>query len=217
MKRVEAESASIAAVAAATLPVEFRRLRMVVALFVLIWMPSYWAVWGWRNFLQLCDVTVLLTAVGMWRASPILLSAQAVGSLVINLLWGIDVLARLLSGHHMVGGTEYMWNTAFPGWVRALSLFHIALPGLHLWCLRRLGYDRRGFGLEVAIVAVVFIAARIMAAPGTNPNFVISAPIFHRAFGPPPLHVALTWATHVVVLMLPVHLLLGRLLRRRAG
>jgi hypothetical protein len=184
------------------------RLRVLTLAFVLIWVPSYWSVWGWRNFLQLCDVAVFLTALGLWQRSPVLLSSQAVGSLVINVLWGIDVAARLLAGRHLVGGTEYMWNSAFPLWVRAMSLFHLVLPILHLWALRQIGYDRRGFRLEALIVAAVFVAARSLAAPGTNPNFVFSAPVFQRAFGPPAVHLALLWATQVVVLMLPVHLML---------
>jgi hypothetical protein len=177
---------------------------------VLVWVPAYWAVWGWRNFLQLCDVTVLLTVVGVWRGSALLLSSQATGSLVINALWGIDVAARLVAGRHLIGGTEYMWNSAFSPWIRALSLFHLALPALHLFCLRRTGYHRAAWRLEAGLVAVVFVAARLLAAPGTNPNFVVSAPFFHRALGTPVAYLGLVWGIQVVVLMLPVHLVLRR-------
>jgi hypothetical protein len=193
-------------------PPVFPRLRLVAVAFVLVWLPTYWAVWGWRNFLQLCDVTVLLTTLGLWRGNALLLSSQAAGSLIVNLLWGVDVVARLSAGRHIVGGTEYMWNSAFPAWVRALSLFHVVLPGLHIWCLRRTGYDRRALRWEAGLVAIIFIAARLLARSGTNPNFVFAAPVFHRAFGPARLHVALVWVTEVVLLMLPVHLALRRLL-----
>ena len=211
MKRSGFEPPPTAAVPSTNLATaRFGRLRWAALAFVLIWLPSYWAVWGWRNFLQLCDVTVFLTALGLWRGSALLLSSQATGSLVINTLWVFDVGARLLFGRHVVGGTEYMWNSAFPAWVRALSLFHVLMPGLHLWCLRRTGYDRRALRFEAVVVAAVFVAARLLAAPGSNPNFVFIAPLFHRAFGPAPVHVALVLATQIVVMMLPVHLALRR-------
>jgi hypothetical protein len=191
-------------------PPAFPRLRWVLLAFVAIWLPSYWVVWGWRNFLQLCDVTMVLTAVAIWRGNVWLLSSQAVGTLVVNALWVLDVGARLLAGRHLVGGTEYMWNAAFPAWVRALSLFHLALPVLHLWCLRRTGYDRRAWRLEGAVAAVVFVVARLLAAPETNPNFLFTGPVFHHPVGPPLVHVAVVWLVQIVVLMLPVHLVLRR-------
>jgi hypothetical protein len=188
----------------------FPRARLLAIVFLLIWVPSYTAVWGWRNFFQLCDVTVFLTVLGLWRGSALLLSSQAVGSLVVNLLWALDAGARLVSGHHLVGGTEYMWNAAFPLAVRLLSLFHLALPALHIWALRRTGYDPRGFRFEIVVVALVFVASRVIALPNTNPNFVFVAPLLGHALGPAPVHVALVIATQVAVMMLPAHLLLRR-------
>jgi hypothetical protein len=210
------ESAPPKANATPTTKVGFPRLRWVVLVFMAVWVPSYWVVWGWRNFLQLCDVTMVLTAIAVWRGSAWLLSSQAVGSLIINGLWGLDVAARLLLGRHVIGGTEYMWNPAFPAWIRALSLFHLALPVLHVWCLRRTGYDQRAWRFEVLVVAVVFVASRLLAAPSTNPNFVFAAPLLRRPIGAPPVHLLLVWVTQLVVLMLPVHLVLRRWLPRPA-
>ncbi len=38
-----------------------------------VWLPAYWRVWGWANFLHLCDVTVILTCVGLWFGNSLLL------------------------------------------------------------------------------------------------------------------------------------------------
>jgi len=87
------------------------------------WVPAYASVWGWTNLLHLCDIAVILTCAGLWFGSPLLLSSQAVSSIVVDLVWDLDVGWRLLSGKHLVGGTEYMWSEQVPLAVRLLSLF----------------------------------------------------------------------------------------------
>ena len=191
----------------------FPRARWAAVAFLAIWAPTYAVVWGPRNFLQICDVTVVLTVLGLWRGSALLLSAQAAGSLVINLLWVIDVAARLVAGRHVVGGTEYMWNATFPLAVRLLSLFHLALIPLHLWAVERTGYDRRAFRFEFVVIALTVVASRFFAAPGTNPNFVFTAPLFRHEVGPPVVHVALTILTIAFLFTWPAHALLRRLFR----
>jgi hypothetical protein len=196
----------------AGLPPLFPRLRWVVLVFLVVWVPSYAAVWGWRNFLQLCDVAVFLTVLGIWRGDALLLSSQTAGSLVINSLWSADVVARLLVGKHLIGGTEYMWNSAFPLPVRLLSLFHLAMPFVQVQCLRRTGYDRRGLALEAALAAVVMLASRAVALPATNPNFTLRAPIWNQMVGSPAVHMFLNYVVMMLVLVLPAHLALARLL-----
>lgn len=195
----------------------FAWLRLVALAFVLVWIPTYTAVWGWRNFLQLCDVTVLLTAVALWRGDPLLLSAEATGSLVINTLWGLDAGTRLFTGHHLLGGTEYMWDAQYALPVRLLSLFHVALPPLHLACLRRTGYDARAFKLQCAIVAVVMLAARVIGGAEKNINYTFSAPLLHRPLGPAPVHMAIIYGFCTLLMMWPVHRLLRAVMPARPG
>ena len=49
---------------------------------LLVWGTSYARVWGWANFLHLCDIAVILTFVGLWRGSSLLISMQALSSIV---------------------------------------------------------------------------------------------------------------------------------------
>ena len=73
----------------------FPRLRWAALVWLAVWTPAYAVVWGWRNFLLLCDLSVFLACAGIWRASPLLLSSQAVASLIIGLAWaaGFALLA----------------------------------------------------------------------------------------------------------------------------
>ena len=42
-------------------------MRWVALAWLLVWGVSYARVWGWTNFLHLCDLAVILTCLGIWR------------------------------------------------------------------------------------------------------------------------------------------------------
>jgi len=132
----------------------FPVLRWVSLLWMVVWFPAYFRYWGWTNLLHLCDVAVILSFIGIWWANPLMLSSQAVSSLAPGLFWILDVGWRLATGRFLIGGTDYMWDARYPLWVRLLSSFHVGLPLVLLWTLRRVGYDKRGFALQAAIAAV---------------------------------------------------------------
>jgi hypothetical protein len=188
-------------------------LRWIAFLWLFFWIPVYWRTWGPANFLHLCDIAVILTCIGLWSNNALLLSSQAVSSVVIDIAWTLDVIARLLFRRHIIGGTEYLFDPSFPLWTRLLSLFHIVMPVILVWSLSRLGYDRRGWKLQSAIALPVLIASRLVT-PNQNLNFAITDPIFHRAFGPAPMHIAITFLILVFLVYLPVHFIFMRLFPR---
>jgi hypothetical protein len=189
----------------------FPRLRWAALIWLSLWVPAYASVWGFSNFLHLCDVAVILTCVGLWSGSALLLSSQAVSSLLIDLLWDVDAGSRLFTGRHLIGGTEYLWDPGFPLAVRLLSLFHVVWPVLLVWSLRRVGYDRRGFRLQITLASCLLVAARF-TDPRLNINFAFRDPIFHRSLGPAPVHLAISIVGLAVLVYLPVHLVLARFL-----
>ena len=190
-------------------PRAFPRLRWAAAAWLLVWASSYARGYGWSNFLQFCDVSVILTTAGLWLGSPLLLGMQALSSLVIDLAWDLDVVWRLATGSHLVGGTEYMWDGRIPLGLRLLSLFHAVWPPLLVWALRAVGYDRRAIVAQTGLAVVILIASRVVA-PEANLNFVQRDPFWHRAWGPAPLQVGLTAAALAGLLYLPTHLVLRR-------
>jgi hypothetical protein len=195
-------------------PAAFDRARWIALAWLAVWLTVYLWKYGWHVFLNLCDIAVILTCVGLWTGSALLLSSQALSSLVIDLTWDLDLAARALTGRHLVGGTEYMWDARWPLWLRLLSAFHIVLPPVLIWALRRAGYDRRAFFLQSAIAAVVLAASRITLGPEENQNFAWADPFFGRSWGPAPVHVGLTWAVLVTVVYGGTHLALARLMPR---
>jgi hypothetical protein len=188
-------------------------VRVAAMVWLAVWFPAYLTHYGWSNFIHLSDLAVFLTCAGLLFSNSLLLSSQAVHSMVIDGLWTLDVLWRLLLGHHLIGGTEYMWDASLPLWLRLLSLFHVALPAVLLWSVHRFGYDRRGLPLEARIAAVALVGGWI-AGPAKNINFAYRDPIFHRMWGSAPVHLALTYAVLIVAVYLPTHLVLRRLFPR---
>lgn len=187
----------------------FPRLRWAALVWLLVWFPTYAVFYGFGNFVHLCDVAVILTCVGLWRGSAALLSMQAL-NILIDLTWDLDLGWRLATDHHLLGGTEYMWESRYPLWVRLLSLFHLALPVLQLWALRRLGYDRRALALQ-SLLGLGLIAAGRALSPEVNVNYAWQDPFFHRSWGPALSHVAVIFAGLLAVVYLPTHALLSRL------
>lgn len=165
----------------------FPRARYLALAWLAVYVPTYWHAYGLVNFLFLCNLGVLLTALALWRGEALLLSTQAVGAPLVCGTWMLDAGWRLLSGHHLIGGTEYMWDAQYPLFQRLLSLYHVAWPFVLLAALRRTGYDRRAWGAQAALAAVAILASRL-TEPRLNINFAWVDPILHRAFEPAWLH-----------------------------
>ena len=182
-------------------------LRWSALLWLSVWFPIYWHAWGAANFLHLCDVAVILTCLGLWSGNPLLISSQAVSSLLIDIAWALDVAWRFFLGHHLIGGTEYLFDARFPLGVRLLSLFHLVMPALLLWSLHRVGYDRRGWPVQSAIALGLVIASRF-TDPAKNLNFAFRDPFFHRAWGPGPIHITVSLLLLIFAVYFPTHLLL---------
>jgi hypothetical protein len=177
------------------------------------WTPAYARTWGYANFLHLCDAAVFLAFIGLWFGNRLLISSQAIASLFAGILWSLDVSCRLIAGHSFIGGTEYMWDPRYPLWARLLSLFHIALPLLLLYAVRKMGYDRRAMALQTGIAAALLVASRFFPA-NLNLNYAYRDPLLHRSFGIAPVHLAIILAGVIALLYWPAHLVLAQLSQR---
>ncbi len=116
-------------------------LKIAWTVWVLIWAPVYFKQYGAQNFLFYCDLGNILIAFGLWAESQLILSWLAVSLLIFQSLYAIDLMGALLFRHHAVGGTEYMFDPKIPLLVRLLGLYHLIVPPLLLWLVRRLGCD----------------------------------------------------------------------------
>ncbi len=130
-------------------------LKVGWTVWLLVWAPLYWHQYGAQNFLFFCDLGNILIGVGLWLESPLIFSSQAVGLLVFQSLYLLDLAGALLTHRHVIGGTEYMFDPHLPLLIRVVSLFHLVTPPLLLWAIARLGYDERGWKLQTLMTWIV--------------------------------------------------------------
>lgn len=187
-------------------------MRWTALVWFALWFPIYWRTWGAANFIHLCDVAMILTCIGMWTNSALLISSQAVGALIVDIVWSLDAASRIFFYHALFPGNEYLMDAHYPLWIRSLTVFHVVLPLLLLWGVYLMGYHRGGWALQSAIALPVFIIARF-TKPDTNVDFAFSDPFLHRSWSPAALYVFVAWLFMVLVVYLPTHLVLKRFFR----
>jgi hypothetical protein len=189
-------------------------LKVAYAVWMLVWVPVYWIHNGPANFLWMCDVANFVIGLGLWFESPLLISSQAAGVLLVQILWAVDYFGALLLGSHPIGGTEYMFDVESPLWLRGLSLFHLLVPPLLLWAVRRLGYDRRGWLLQTAIIWGVLPVSFFFADPARNLNWVWQPFGVEQGILPPLGYLAFLLVAYPLIIFFPSHLALRAWARR---
>jgi hypothetical protein len=193
-------------------------LKLAYTAFMAVLVPVYWRNYGPTNFLYFCDVALIITLVGIWIESPLLVSMCAVGILASQALWVVDFLSNLI-GWPLTGMTDYMFAADHSLFLRGLSLFHGWLPFLLVYLVWRLGYDRRGFVAWTLVAwALVLICFFFMPPPRPDPgltpvniNYVWGMSDFVAQQWMPPA----AWVAGLIVLLpallyAPVHFLLLR-------
>jgi hypothetical protein len=195
-------------------------LKLAYTAFMAVLLPVYWANYGPTNFLYFCDVALLITLVGIWIESPLLISMCAVGILASQALWVVDFLSNLI-GWPLTGMTDYMFAADHSLFLRSLSLFHGWLPFLLVYLVWRLGYDRRGFPAWTVLAWIlVLICFFFMPPPRPDPglapvniNYVWGmSDTVAQTWVPPAAWVAGLIVLLPILLYAPVHFLLRRVM-----
>jgi|SRR5579862_1146081 len=200
-------------------------LKLIYSAFMAVLIPVYWHDYGPTNFLYFCDTALILTLIGIWLESPLLLSMCAVGILAPQLLWVVDFLSHIV-GASLTGVTDYMFQPNHSLFLRGLSMFHGWLPFLLAFLVWKLGYDRRAFPAWTALTwALILICFFFMPPPrpdaGLTPvniNYVWglsdSAP---QTWVSPSVWVAGLMIGLPVFLFAPIHFLLDRTMPKQSA
>jgi hypothetical protein len=145
-------------------------LKIAWTVWIAICAPLYWKQYGAQNFLFFCDLGNLLIALGLWLESPLIISWQAVSLVLVQILYSLDLAGAFIFGNHMIGGTEYMFDPTIPLLIRLMGLYHLVVPPLLLWAVRRLGYDRRAWMWQT-ITACTLVPICYVWRPQYNVNW----------------------------------------------
>lgn len=190
-------------------------LKLAWTAWVWVWAPVYWRQYGAQNFLYFCDLGNFLIAAGLWLENRLIISWQAVGLLVFQTLYAIDLMGAFLFGRHLLGGTEYMFDPKISLAVRLLGLYHLAVPPLLLWAVRRLGYDPRAWKLQTLTTCII-VPINFFWRPQYNVNWAKG--IGHEQYVMPPWLYLLGYLIVVpVVVYWPTHVALASWIRKAHG
>jgi hypothetical protein len=164
----------------------------------------YWRAYGPKNFLWLSDIALASTTLGVIGENRLLASMPAVGVLPLEAAWNVD----FLSGGKALGLAGYMFDRRLPRSLRALSLFHLALPPTLIWVLARLGYDRRALGYQTILTWSVLPLSYALTKPEQNVNWVLGPGREPQHLLPPLLYLGLEMLALPALVFLPMHLIL---------
>lgn len=170
-------------------------MRVILACFCIIWwlaIATYWMLMGVPvHLLWLCDLGLLLTGIGFLLRSSVLLTSQFIGGFLVQLIWSLDFLPRLLFGMKIFGWTGYMFSPTHSAIAKFLSLFHLFLPVLLLYGVIKYGYAKTGLRLQVIITVPLYILSYLLTNSADNTNWVLGP--FWKAQGalPPLIYLAL--------------------------
>ena len=199
-------------------------VKLAVGGFVSVLVPVYWHVYGWTNFLWFCDFALLLATAGIWIDNPLLISVAAVGILVPQGFWLVD-LGSHLAGFHFLDLTSYMFDPRLSWFIRGLSLFHGWLPLLLVWLVFRVGYDSRALIFWTMLAAGLVVASYGFGLPAgahpANPNTPVNLNMIYgfddrhpQAWLNQNLYVPLWFGGLWLCFWLPTHLVLRKCFAR---
>jgi hypothetical protein len=185
-------------------------IKVLYTLFLGVLVPVYWRHYGPGNFLWASDMALFFVLAALWGEAPLPNSMMAVGVLPFEIVWALD----LLSGSRMLGMTSYMFEAERPLLLRSLSLFHLALPVVMVFLLRRLGYDRRALAAQTLLTWIVLPVTYLVTAPVDNVNLAFGLGNEPQTAIHPLLYLVLEMILLPVVVCWPMHLVLKRLFGR---
>lgn len=145
-------------------------LKLAFTAYMAVLVPVYWHYYGPTNFLYFCDISMILTLIGIWPENALLISMCCVGIAVPQAFWVVDFSANL-AGYSLSGMTDYMFDANRSLFLRLLSLFHGWLPFVLVYLVWKTGYDRRAFWSWTLLAWVLLlISFFLMPPPNSHPG-----------------------------------------------
>jgi hypothetical protein len=182
-------------------------IKILYSLFLCVLVPVYWHHYGPANLLWASDIALFLVGAALWSERALPNSMMAIGVMPFEIAWIID----FSSGSQLIGMASYMFEPERPLYLRGLSLFHILLPLVMVFLLRRLGYDRRALTAQTLLIWVVLPLTYLVTEPAANINLAFGFSRGPQTVMHPLLHLALEMILVPVAICWPTHLLLQRL------
>lgn len=183
-------------------------IKILYTAFVIVLIPVYWKHWGPANFLWFSDIALILCVPALWLESSLLASMMAVGVLLPEVYWNIELLLRLATGKEMTGLTGYMFDRERPLFLRLLSLFHVLLPIVLILMLSEFGYDPKALFWQTGLAWAVLVICYKFTSPSKNINWAFGFGESVQERFPRVVWLILIMLAYLFLLFVPTHFLL---------
>lgn len=195
----------------------FHRLLILgFAAFFLLWLTSYTIQYPLSNFLWTCNVAFILSAISVFVTRDSLGLSVALCLVVVpDILWVLDVICRAVLGQHLIGGTEYIFDSSLPWLVRCASFEHAVLVPFLIYMLRRRGYDTRALLACAIVLPTVYYVTYLVSDPALHTNWIWGLFASRQGWMPSALYPAVAALVFLLVFATPVHLAANRFLPAR--
>jgi hypothetical protein len=167
------------------------------------------------DLLWFCDFAMLLTIIGVWRESSLLISLATLGSIGPQFAWQLDYFYQLITDRPLFGFTDYMFEEANPKLNYVVSLFHLWVPAILIYGLFFVRYNRKAFriqsGISLMLILLSYWLTDDMFGPAGNLNQVYGPSAKSpQTWMHPWLWMFVIWIYTIVVIYLPTHFLTAR-------
>jgi hypothetical protein len=181
--------------------------KLAFSALVALVIPLYLVHYGWHNLLWFSDIALLALCAALWWEHRLTASMVAVGTIVFELAWLVDLALGLAVDITPLGIADYMFDEGMALFMRLLSLFHLTLLPVTLWLLYCLGYDPRALRWTVLATWVLLPLTWLVTEPQDNINWVygLAEPqhdlpeLAYLALVMLVIPPAVYWPTHVVL------------------
>lgn len=186
-------------------------IKIPYTVFVFVLVPVYWIRYGPANFLWFSDIALFATLAALWLGSRFLVSMMATGVLIFDTVWSFIFFSRLILGAAPAGLVDYMFDPEISVFIRALSLFHVALPIIQLWALGKLGYDVRAWKYQAVLGWIILPLTYGVTGPEENINWVYGMIEAPQQWLAAPLYLGALMLIYPTLICFPTHIILKRL------
>ncbi|MAF34906.1 hypothetical protein CMO91_03605 [Candidatus Woesearchaeota archaeon] len=116
----------------------------------------------WGAFYWFCDSAALVFAIAVYYKNTDAIKGVLNVGLVAQIIWLVD-FASGLTGHFVLGVTEYAFSYLNTPWILVPLLMHVATPAIMLWQTRKHKPNRKALAWSFGYLILLFVLA--LAAP----------------------------------------------------
>jgi len=123
--------------------------------------------------LWFCDIALLMTAIGLFLRSGLILTAQLTALLIFHFGWNLDFGLYLFWGHSLIGSTAYMFYHDLTLYEKCLSFFsHVFVIPAAFYGIIILGVSRKAWIFQWGQTLVLFLLTYLITRPEENINWM---------------------------------------------